>query len=127
MFIRVTRVDVIHIADLRFVSSTHDTANIEWGAASDLDTNEFDEYVIGVDCVACTIHPSLPIEISTASNSYDITGLESSVQYNVWVSVKSSFGQSSVSETLNVSTKPSALSGKYIMLQIDFSLFVQFN
>ena len=95
--------------------STQNTANIKWNAASDLDTDEFDKYTIHVNCEACTIHPSLPFEIDTTANSYQITGLEPSVQYEVSVSVKShSFGQSAVSETKNVSTKPSTLSGEYI-------------
>ena len=113
MFISVTRLGVLHIVDLTFLSSTHNTANIQWNAATDLSIDDFDEYIIGVDCEDCTIE--MPIEYSSNTNSFEISGLDSATNYEVWVSVKSkSFGQSAVSATVDIFTRPSMLSGDYL-------------
>ena len=110
---------VIHITGLTIDGSTHNTANIQQNATSDLSSNDFDQYIIGVNCEGCTTET--PTEYSSNTNSFEIGGLDSATNYEVWVSVKSiSFGQSAVSDSIDIFTRPSMLSGKYLHISFQY-------
>ena len=92
-------------------SSTHNTASIAWTAASDLSVGELDVYRIDTKksgCDECSNH------VLTNTNSFVMSDLAPTTNYQVWVSVMANhFGQSAASDSIMIYTKPSPLLGKH--------------
>ena len=96
-----------------FDSSTSNTANIEWYAASDLSSNEIEAYRI--DTIKTCDEDECSNHFLTQTNSFVIPHLTASTNYRVWVSVIGiGFGQSEGSDYIEIHTKPSSLLGKNV-------------
>ena len=96
---------------LTFDNSNHNTASISWRAASDLSNEEFEDYRIDAKKIGCDECSTYQL---TQKNSFTITDLAPTTNYQVWVSVLSkSFGQSAASDSITIHTKPSPLLGEH--------------
>ena len=116
---------------LTFDNSNHNTANISWRAASDLHSEEFEDYRIDAKMSGCDECSTYQL---TQTNSFTITDLAPTTNYQVWVSVLGKgFGQSAASDSITIHTKPSPLLGKHcthcnrILLEVTYCLLICFE
>ena len=82
-----------------------DSASISWNEYTDLDSTQFEKYIVKVKKRYVSEDEETPMTVETTENSYSISGLESAMDYEIWVSVYASdFGQSEWSESVYLKT-----------------------
>ena len=94
------------------LSTTSNTVSVSWTEFSHYDTSEFKEYIIQYKCADCSNFTNL--NSITESPPYEVTGLDSTTEYDLWVQVNTkTYGKSTFSLPIKIKTIPTKPIGKY--------------
>ena len=107
-------ISICHYLGLTELSTSTNAASVSWTEFSHEDTSEFKEYIIQHRCADCSDYTY--VNSIMESPPYEVTGLDSTTEYDILVQVNTyTYGKSVFSTPIKIKTNPSEPNGKYVI------------